>query len=117
VDNGDEGHGNEAMSEERYPGETQGLRLFLGGLIAAVEATLGRDALLYHRVRTALERGDLQALRDARQMFNHQDIELKRHLSLVGTGRDDAVADGEAARSRATVVRLDRRASPPPPAE
>lgn len=68
--------------EERYPGERRGLRLFLEGLIDAVDEELGRDALLYHRIRIALERGDLPSLRAARQMFNHQDTGLKRRLSL-----------------------------------
>ncbi len=108
------------MSEERYPGELRGLRTFLGGLLTAVEAKLGRDALLYHRVRTALERGDLQALRDARQMFNHQDTDLKRRLSLAGARRDGLhlVADHERGTAgSATVVRLYPPPAPRPPAE
>ncbi len=72
--------------EERYPGERRGLRLFLEGLIGAVEEHLGRDALLYHRIRLAVERGDLASLRAARQMFNHQDTALKRRLSLARQG-------------------------------
>ncbi|NBB69596.1 MAG: hypothetical protein GVY33_04615 [Alphaproteobacteria bacterium] len=71
------------MDEERYPGERRGLKLFLEGLIGAVDEHMGRDALLYHRIRTALERGDLWSLRAARQMFNHQDTALKRRLSLA----------------------------------
>lgn len=71
------------MNEERYPGERRGLKLFLEGLLGAVDEHLGRDALLYHRIRTALERGDLTSLRAARQMFNHQDTALKRRLSLA----------------------------------
>lgn len=71
------------MHEERYPGERRGLKLFLEGLLGAVDELLGRDALLYHRIRTALDRGDLASLRAARQMFNHQDTALKRRLSLA----------------------------------
>lgn len=71
------------MNEERYPGERRGLKLFLEGLLGAVDEHLGRDALLYHRIRTALDRGDLASLRAARQMFNHQDTALKRRLSLA----------------------------------
>jgi len=71
------------MNEERYPGERRGLRLFLEGLLGAVDEHLGRDALLYHRIRIALERGDLKSLRSARQMFNHQDTALKRRLSMT----------------------------------
>ncbi len=75
------------MEDERYPGERRGLRLFLEGLVDAVDAELGRDALLYHRIKIALERGDLGSLRAARQMFNHQDTALKRRLSLARQGR------------------------------
>lgn len=72
---------------ERYPGERRGLRLFLEGLVDAVDQQLGRDALLYHRIRLALERGDLGSLRAARQMFNHQETTLKRRLSLARQDR------------------------------
>ncbi|MFP4269900.1 MAG: hypothetical protein ACLFTL_04965 [Alphaproteobacteria bacterium] len=92
------------MNEERYPGERRGLKLFLEGLLGAVDEQLGRDALLYHRIRTALERGDLASLRAARQMFNHQDTALKRRLSLAREQRRAkagsvprlVVADGDA---------------------
>ena len=90
------------MDEERYPGERRGLKLFLEGLIGAVDEHMGRDALLYHRIRTALERGDLASLRAARQMFNHQDTALKRRLSLAREQRRPkggprlAVAEGDA---------------------
>jgi hypothetical protein len=91
------------MTDERYPGERRGLKLFLEGLIGAVDDLLGRDALLYHRIRTALERGDLASLRAARQMFNHQDTALKRRLSLAREQRRArsgtahlVVADGDA---------------------
>jgi hypothetical protein len=108
------------MEGERYPGETRGLRLFLEGLQSAVETELGRDSLLYHRVRTALERGDLAALRDARQMFNHQDSDLKRRLSLShASDRPHLVyerADGDPCAS-ATVLRLPPRAGERPPAD
>ncbi|MEO1092395.1 MAG: hypothetical protein AAFX81_17380 [Pseudomonadota bacterium] len=70
------------MERERYPGERRGLRLFLEGLEDVVAEELGQDSLLYRRIRAALGRGDLVALRDARQMFNHQAAELKRKLSL-----------------------------------
>jgi hypothetical protein len=97
------------MHEERYPGERRGLKLFLEGLIGAVDEHLGRDALLYHRIRTALERGDLASLRAARQMFNHQDTALKRRLSLAREQRRAktpaarlVVADGTARSSAPT---------------
>ncbi|MGF1476960.1 MAG: hypothetical protein ACFB6S_15540 [Geminicoccaceae bacterium] len=70
------------MNGERYQGERRGLRLFLEGLLPSVEKELGRSSLLFHRIRAALKRGDLHSLRDARQMFNHQDSALKRRLSL-----------------------------------
>jgi hypothetical protein len=109
------------MGEERYPGEARGLRLFLEGLLVAVEAELGRDVLLYHRIRTALERRDLKSLRDARQMFNHQETELKRRLSLARPGGDgDPLADdrkGDARLGSATVLRLPLPGRPHSPAE
>jgi hypothetical protein len=89
------------MDEERYPGERRGLRLFLEGLVDAVDAELGRDALLFHRIKIALERGDLAALRAARQMFNHQDTALKRRLSLA---RQDRRARGLVAPTAAQAV-------------
>lgn len=106
------------MEDERYPGETRGLRLFLEGLRPSIEAELGRDSLLYHRVRVALDRGDLAALRDARQMFNHQDSGLKRRLSLARTGqptRPRCVHRTADACVPATVVRLPARPAARPP--
>jgi len=88
------------MDDERYPGERQGLKLFLQGLVGAVDELMGRDALLYHRIRTALEHGDLWSLRAARQMFNHQDTALKRRLSLA---REQRRPKGTA-RARLTVA-------------
>lgn len=79
---------------ERYPGERRGLRLFLEGIIGAINDQIGPDSLLYRRVRRALDRGDLASLRDARQMFNHQDIHLKRCLSLASGTAQSASADG-----------------------
>ena len=97
------------MEQERYPGEERGLRLFLEGLRAAVDAELGRDSLLFHRIRAALERGDLAALRDARQMFNHQDSDLKRRLSLARAGdRPRLVYDGTAAMTGRLAPAADR---------
>lgn len=81
------GVGSDCMHDERYPGERRGLRLFLEGLLDAVDAELGRDAILYHRIRTALQRRDLASLRTARQMFNHQDTALKRRLSVARRDR------------------------------
>lgn len=98
------------MNEERYPGERRGLKLFLEGLLGAVDEHLGRDALLYHRIRIALQRGDLGSLRTARQMFNHQDTALKRRLSLAR--RDRSATPLSSARAQdadagsAAIVRL-----------
>ena len=98
------------MDEERYPGERRGLKLFLEGLLGAVDEHLGRDALLYHRIRTALERGDLASLRAARQMFNHQDTALKRRLSLAREQRR-----GKTTTAARLVVADDATTRPSPP--
>jgi hypothetical protein len=71
------------MDVERYPGERRGLSLFLSELLPAVERVLGRDCLLYHRVRRAQAPGDLAGLRAARQMFNSQPREVKQALSVA----------------------------------
>jgi hypothetical protein len=70
------------MQRERYPGEQRGLTLFLGELQPVVELMLGEDHLLWHAIRRALQKGTLDALRHARQVFNHQPREIKQLLSL-----------------------------------
>jgi hypothetical protein len=68
------------MDGERYAGEMRALRQFLRELRPLVTATLGRDALLGHRIDRALRAGDLGALRAAREMFHNQPEDLKRRL-------------------------------------
>ncbi|WP_159716982.1 hypothetical protein [Geminicoccus flavidas] len=70
------------MQRERYPGEQRGLTLFLSELQPVVDLVLGRDHLLWHAVRRALQKGTLEALRHARQVFNNQPREIKQLLSL-----------------------------------
>lgn len=88
------------MDGERYPGERRGLTLFLAELQPAVERIVGRDSLLYHRIRAALRRGDLAALRSARQMFNNQPRALKQRLSLAIYGAEPASRASERGRER-----------------
>jgi hypothetical protein len=57
-------------SGERYPGERQGLGLFLEELRPVVHDQLGPDSLLYHAIKKALASGRLGALRHARALFN-----------------------------------------------
>ncbi len=57
-------------ASERYPGERQGLSLFLEELQPVVVRQLGTDSLLHHAIRKALQTGRLQALRHARGLFN-----------------------------------------------
>ncbi len=57
-------------SGERYPGERQGLGLFLEELRPVVHDQLGADSLLYHAIKKALASGRLGALRHARALFN-----------------------------------------------
>lgn len=70
------------MQRERYPGEQRGLTLFLQELEPVVELVLGREHLLWHAVRRGVQKGTLDALRHARQLFNHQPREVKQLLSL-----------------------------------
>jgi hypothetical protein len=55
---------------ERYPGERQGLGLFLEELQPVVERQLGTASLLHHAIRKALRTHNLEALRHARALFN-----------------------------------------------
>ena len=57
-------------SDERYPGERQGLGLFLEELQPVVRRELGTDSLLFHAIKKALTSGRLGALRHARALFN-----------------------------------------------
>ena len=59
------------MAAERYPGEGRGLRLFLEELLPVLGPADGRHAMLRHAIRRALDSGELQHLRHARQLFNH----------------------------------------------
>lgn len=69
-----------SMSKERYVGERRALWHFLSELQPLVVAHLGEDALLRHRIDRALKTGDLETLRNARQIFHHHPEELKRKL-------------------------------------
>lgn len=55
---------------ERYPGERQGLGLFLEELQPVVDRQLGPSSLLHHAIKKALRTGRLEALRHARALFN-----------------------------------------------
>ena len=79
------------MQRERYPGEQRGLTLFLLELQPVVEMVLGEDHLLFHAVRRGMQKGSLETLRHARQVFNNQPREIKQLLSLgmVEEGRPD----------------------------
>ena len=61
---------DQSEASERYPGERQGLTLFLEELQPVVLQQLGRDSLLHHAIRKALRTGRLEALRHARALFN-----------------------------------------------
>lgn len=55
---------------ERYPGERQGLGLFLEELQPVVARQLGQGSILHHAIKKALKTGRLEALRHARALFN-----------------------------------------------
>jgi hypothetical protein len=80
------------MQRERYPGEQRGLTLFLLELQPVVELVLGEDHLLWHAVRRALQKGSLDSLRHARQVFNNQPREIKQLLSLAMVEDDHQAA-------------------------
>jgi hypothetical protein len=59
-----------SRSSERYPGERQGLGLFLEELQPVVARQLGTGSLLHHAIKKALAGARLEALRHARALFN-----------------------------------------------
>jgi hypothetical protein len=71
------------MEEERYPGESTGLRLFLESLSPIVASELGPDSLLHHAIRRALVTHRLAHLRHARRLFNALPRPLKLRLSTA----------------------------------
>lgn len=85
------------MEEERYPGESTGLRLFLEELSPIVATELGPDSLLHHAIRRALATHRLAHLRHARRLFNQLPRALKLRLSaalLDRPGREPRHAAG-----------------------
>lgn len=84
------------MQHERYPGERNGLGLFLASLRPVVERELGRNSLLLHAILRAMRSGNLTDLRRARQMFNLLPRERKRVLSNA------IIAAGETSRTTAS---------------
>ncbi|SNB62076.1 hypothetical protein SAMN07250955_10329 [Arboricoccus pini] len=80
--------------DERYWGEQTCLRSFLTDLLPVVESRLGPSALLYHAVKRGLRRGDLEAMRTARRMFNHLSRPQRQALSagIVDRSRERAAA-------------------------
>lgn len=71
------------MEEERYPGESTGLRLFLEDLSPVVADELGPDSLLHHAIRRALSTHRLAHLRHARQLFNQLPRPVRQRLSTA----------------------------------
>ena len=68
------------MSGERYVGERRALRHFLEELRPLVVGALGDNSVLRYRIDRALQTGDLDALRRAREIFHNQPDDLKRAL-------------------------------------
>jgi hypothetical protein len=60
----------QSEADERYPGERQGLGLFLEELQPVVARQLGEGSILHHAIRKALKTSRLEALRHARALFN-----------------------------------------------
>lgn len=102
-----------AEPRERYPGERQGLGLFLEELQPVVAAVMGTDSLLYHAIRKALASGRLAALRHARGLFNSLSREERQTLQAGILAHHEApakaapAADPYRRRQPRPVVRID----------
>ncbi len=83
------------MEKERYPGERQGLTLFLEEIRPIVEIQLGRVSLLYSAIRKALTSGTLHHLRHARHIFNCLPRAAKQQLSKELVARTNVIPDHE----------------------
>ncbi|MEO1016950.1 MAG: hypothetical protein AAFY56_04575 [Pseudomonadota bacterium] len=83
------------MEEERYPGEQQGLTLFLEEIRPIVESQLGRASLLHAAIRKALASGTLHNLRHARHIFNGLPRSAKQELSSSLVARASIIPDHE----------------------
>jgi len=98
---------------ERYPGERQGLGLFLEELQPVVAALLGTDSLLHHSIRKALGSGRLSALRHARGLFNSLPRDERQALQAgilahhEPTAKATSAPDGLGERRPRAVVRID----------
>ena len=88
------------MSNERYVGERRALWHFLAELQPLIEAMLGTDALLHHRIDRALKAGDLDSLRDARRMFHCLPDDQKRRL-MRGIFEETRMTVGKPSASKA----------------
>ncbi len=83
--------GTDSMEDERYPGEQQGLRLFLEEIRPIVEVQFGRQSLLFSAIRKALSQGTLYQLRHARQIFNRLPRSQKQSLSRALVARSASI--------------------------
>lgn len=71
------------MASEDFPGERQGLCLFLEDLLPAVAELLGEGTLLHHAIRRALRSGGLEHLRHARTLLHNLPSEQRRELAAA----------------------------------
>jgi len=98
---------------ERYPGERQGLGLFLEELQPVVAALLGTESLLHHAIKKALASGRLSALRHARGLFNSLPREERQALQAGILAHHEPAAKATSApgglgeRRPRAVVRID----------
>lgn len=75
------------MASEDFPGERQGLGLFLEDLRPAVAELLGEDTLLHHAIRRALRSGELEHLRHARTLLHNLPCDQRRELAKAASAR------------------------------
>lgn len=87
------GRNDGGMTQERYPGERQGLGLFLEELRPIAAGTLGTDSLLHHAIKKALATGRLETLRHARALFNSLPREQRQTLQAGMLANMEPAAD------------------------
>jgi hypothetical protein len=118
MDNGGDRTEDGARSIERYPGERQGLGLFLEELQPVVACQLGSGSLLHHAIRKALASGRLDALRHARALFNSLPRDERQALqagivaSPEPAPRRDRLLDDYGARQPQPFVTIDSEIGP-----
>jgi hypothetical protein len=78
------------MASEDFPGERQGLVIFLRELQPRLAQLAGEDSLLHHAVQRSLRSGELGHLRHARRLLHHLPREQRQGLAAATLARGAA---------------------------